>query len=303
MIRTIAAILILGVFLVVSIAPTYANPSSPQPVGRVIWIKGLFKATTPNKEVRTLQKASIIYLNDTLETDANSQAQIAFTDNSLMTFRPSTIFYIDQYDLQSSSSSGGVTKTAGKYIMNLIQGGFRTITGLIAKNSPDNYRVNTPVATIGVRGTDYTIAYENGQLYVGHYAGIPCVTSGAGTLCLSQTIKYANVPSKGAMPIQLKVQPTVFKEQLKITPAKVAPFTGPGSTPPKGGAGTPTGTGTTGSGTTSSGTTTPGTTTPGTTGTGTVDTGTSPTTPTNSSPTGVVSSFCISWLKIIKVPC
>lgn len=39
----------------------------------------------------------------------------------------------------------------------LVKGGFRTVTGLIGKANREDYRVNTPTATIGVRGTDWII--------------------------------------------------------------------------------------------------------------------------------------------------
>lgn len=38
----------------------------------------------------------------------------------------------------------------------LVKGGFRSVSGLIGKVNQDNYRVSTPVATIGIRGTRYS---------------------------------------------------------------------------------------------------------------------------------------------------
>jgi hypothetical protein len=40
---------------------------------------------------------------------------------------------------------------------SLLKGGFRSVSGLIGKLNPDEYRVATPVATIGIRGTDYLV--------------------------------------------------------------------------------------------------------------------------------------------------
>ncbi|HEX4872459.1 MAG TPA: hypothetical protein VFV27_09120 [Nevskiaceae bacterium] len=37
----------------------------------------------------------------------------------------------------------------------LLKGGFRAVSGLVGKNDRNEYRVATPVATIGIRGTDY----------------------------------------------------------------------------------------------------------------------------------------------------
>ena len=148
----------------------------------------------------------------------------------MLTFRPDTKFHIDAYQFNPQAKTGSV----GKYVMSLVEGGFRTITGLIAKRNPPDYKVNTPVATIGVRGTDYAVYINKGQLYVGYYSGSPCVYSKKGSLCLSDKTKYAYVASEGAVPVPLAEQPPVFKEKLDVVPAKITPFTGgsmPGGTP------------------------------------------------------------------------
>lgn len=207
----------------VSAADTQDNPPLPKPVGRVVWVKGMLKAVMSNQEERTLQKTSVIYEKDTLITDDMSQAQIVFTDNTLMTFREGSKFFIKEYSYQSSPQK----KSVGKYVMNLLEGGFRTITGLIAKGDPDDYQVNTPVATIGVRGTDYAVVVVNGELYVGYYSGEPCVKSTggkAGTLCLNPENQYGYVSRAGATPVPLSQRPEVFREKLEIIPARITPF-------------------------------------------------------------------------------
>lgn len=183
-----------------------------QPVGRVVWVKGSFKAISVTTNERVLEKASVIYLHDTLLTGSDSQAQIVFTDNTLMTFKPKTKFSIDNYSFDAQKKKGSV----GKYVMNLIEGGFRTITGLIAKRDPQSYQVNTPVATIGVRGTDYAAYVHGGELFIGYYKGKPCVTSAGKEMCLDKNHPYANVPKFGEPPRFLSKQPAVFKEKLTI---------------------------------------------------------------------------------------
>lgn len=201
---------------------TYADPTLPKPVGRVAWVKGTLTATMENKEVRTLQKMSVIYLQDVLRTGENSQAQIAFTDGTMMTFYPKSQLNVQQYNFTPNKGKGSV----GKYVMQLIEGGFRTITGLIAKRNPSDYQVNTPVATIGVRGTDYAVYIQNGELYVGYYSGQPCVTgtdANRTQMCLNEQNKYARVGENMA-PVPLSQQPAIFSDKLAIIPFELAPF-------------------------------------------------------------------------------
>ncbi len=42
--------------------------------------------------------------------------------------------------------------------LKLVEGGPRALSGAIAKQNPDAYRINTPVvATLGVRGTEFDV--------------------------------------------------------------------------------------------------------------------------------------------------
>lgn len=219
-------IVLIGIISLAAMQPAMADDPLPAPVGRVVWIKGSFKAVAPNKEERILQKASVVYQGDTLITNQSSQAQIVFTDNTLMTFREGTQFHIDQYEYKPNKKKGSV----GKYVMSLIEGGFRTITGLIAKRNPDDYQVVTPVATIGVRGTDYAVYFHKGELYVGYYDGAPCVKGQqGGRVCLDNQTKYASVSGPNMVAVPMSMQPVVFQERLEVVPAKIEPFSGPGA--------------------------------------------------------------------------
>lgn len=198
-------------------------------VGRVVWVKGTFTASLKMPEAtnppRPLEKSSAIYLHDTLETDKQSEAQIVFSDNTLMTFRPASKFYIDQYEYHPDAK----TKSVGKYIMNLLEGGFRTITGIIAKANPNDYQVNTPVATIGVRGTDYTLVIQEKGVYLARNEGEPCVSNEAKNLCLNTEHKYAEVTSATAAPSFIVEPPPFLVQPVLIQPAV---YTDTAGTPP-----------------------------------------------------------------------
>lgn len=220
------AVVVLSFFCSVLAITSYADPPLPTPVGRVVWIKGdSLKAVMENKEERLLQKQSLIYLHDVLLTNDATQAEIVFTDNTLITFKPNTKFSIDQYSYQPKKQKGSV----GKSIMSLIEGGFRTITGVIAKSNPPDYQVNTPIATIGVRGTTYAVYLDNGQIYVAYYEGSPCVTPNkhGGTLCLDAKTPYAEVKSATSAPQPLTQRPSVFDQTLELTPATISNFVTP----------------------------------------------------------------------------
>lgn len=221
-------------------------PEGKKLVARVVWIKGTLNAVMPGgKDKRTLKMAANIYMNDTLVTEKDSEAQIIFTDNSTMTFRPDTKLYINEYNYvpKSERKTKEAKKSAGKYVLDLVTGGFRTITGLVARENPNDYKVNTPVATIGVRGTEYSLVYKQGQdLYIKRYTGEPCMTnsakasqvgpnkkkhSGGGgaaasgasnEVCLNEMQQYGYVASADVSPVAMVAQPAVFRTDVEVIP-------------------------------------------------------------------------------------
>jgi hypothetical protein len=55
------------------------------------------------------------------------------------------------------ASAEGVAAPGSRAFFRLLKGGFRAVSGLIGKVDRNEYRVDTPVATIGIRGTDYLL--------------------------------------------------------------------------------------------------------------------------------------------------
>lgn len=94
---------------------------------------------------------------DTVLTGANSQVRMRFNDDSYVALPDYSTFRIDEY----SVSKSGRKRTPSTAIFSLLRGGLRTVSGLIGSWSKDTYKVNTPVVTMGIRGTEYSIIYCN----------------------------------------------------------------------------------------------------------------------------------------------
>lgn len=128
-------------------------------IGQVVWVKGALKAMQEDKSERMLKRRSPVFLKDTLITDAKSTAQIVFTDNSVLALKENTTLVLSQYKHATKGDTSSDT-----FVADIAKGGFRTITGAIPKNNPEGYKANTPVATIGVSGTQYVLYYNaNGR--------------------------------------------------------------------------------------------------------------------------------------------
>lgn len=125
--------------------------ASTKPIGKIILAVGEVVAVSTSGEERKLKRRSKIFSGDTLTTKDGARCQVRFSDKSLVALPESSVFKVDEYSFNQSGN------TQEKAIYSLLKGGMRTISGAIGKNNRDDYKLNTPVATIGIRGTAFNI--------------------------------------------------------------------------------------------------------------------------------------------------
>ena len=125
-------------------------------VARVDFAVGDVTAVAPDGRSRPLSKGSEIDVGETVATQ-RGRAQLRFVDGAYMSLQPQTEFKVEQFKY----SGKGKPDEGDSVVMNLLKGGLRTITGLIGRANRNNYRLRTDVATIGIRGTEYSVKYTN----------------------------------------------------------------------------------------------------------------------------------------------
>ena len=119
--------------------------------GRVLMAAGDAVAVRDGKEVK-LAAGAPINDRDVLRTGTGSNLQVRMTDESVVALKERTTLAIDQYRFSGQQDG------SERAFYRLLKGGFRTISGLIGKTNRANYEVRTSVATIGIRGTAYSLA-------------------------------------------------------------------------------------------------------------------------------------------------
>jgi FecR protein len=122
-----------------------------QEVGTAIVIKQQVLATLGDDR-RDLQEGGRVHRNEYLETGDKAQAEIKLDDQTKLALGPNAGLKLDEFVI---GKTGGVT-TIG---VNFVKGTFRFITGSQKK---DAYSIQTPSATIGVRGTVFDV-YVDGS--------------------------------------------------------------------------------------------------------------------------------------------
>jgi hypothetical protein len=145
--------------------------------GTVQHLSGTMSVQRADGSVRLLSERSEVRQGDVITTERDSYAQVRFTDGGVVTLRPSTQVRLDNYQFtEGRPDSDG-------FAMSLLKGGLRKVTGLIGKRgNRDAFRLSTPTATVGIRGTDFVALYVSpgqggsGQPPAGTYV---VVTEGA----------------------------------------------------------------------------------------------------------------------------
>ncbi len=128
--------------------------TAQETAGEILLAKGEAVAEAGDGTRRALAKGDTVFVGDTIETAPKSFVVVRFTDGGKVTVRPGTMLVIDEY-AYGGDNDGSALK--------LVKGGLRALTGAIAKQNPDAYRVDTPVATLGVRGTEFDVRWCDEQ--------------------------------------------------------------------------------------------------------------------------------------------
>lgn len=130
-----------------------------------------------------------VQAGDSLSTDADGYLYIKTVDGGFLILRPSSEARVLAYTIDAAQPSNNRIK------FELSQGVARSISGAAVKQSRQNFRFNTPVAAIGVRGTDFTVFTDAQTTRVAVVSG-GVVVSGFGAGCTEQGMGPCEVSAK-----------------------------------------------------------------------------------------------------------
>jgi len=110
-----------------------------------------------------LKTGDPIFEGQSITVAVNSYASLKFADGGRVLLRPNSEFTVESFKYAAppvaptAQAPAAPASVEGTAFFRLVRGGFRAISGLIGKADRQSYKVTTPVATIGIRGTDYEV--------------------------------------------------------------------------------------------------------------------------------------------------
>ncbi|MDX1455040.1 MAG: FecR family protein [Gammaproteobacteria bacterium] len=225
--------------LVLSLALLLSLPGSllaAETAGRITLLTGRATAADMDGNIRGLAKNGNVYAGEVINTGPNSYLNVKFTDGGRILLRPNTRFQIEAYkttpavvdpaeraNARSGRSGQAVeSEEESNAVFRLLKGGFRAITGLIGRENKDRYKVRTPVATIGIRGTDFEVRLCAGDcvdvtpppadgLYAGVFDGGIVTVNGAGSVD-TDAGQYSFTPNASSPGQRLPRRPRVLAQ-------------------------------------------------------------------------------------------
>lgn len=196
-------------------------------------VTGSVQVQTGPASPRPVRQGDELTQGDTVVTGTNSSAVLKFDDGQVVALTSSSRMTITAYQYNPATESGNV-------LLSLVTGGMRAITGLIGRRSPNQVAYRAATATIGIRGTDGTIATNGSDVVVTVTEGVMSLTQGDLVLTIAAGeaafTRPGQPPIRGTISSVLSQLPPAFAAAIAQSGAlnNVVQAAGPG-TPRQGG--------------------------------------------------------------------
>ena len=141
------------------------QPSTPSVVGEATLVIGQARIITANGHTSNALVGSTVRVGDRIETEAGGHVYLRFVDGGNISIRPQSRMQIESYSHNAQQPQLGAIK------FKLEEGTARSITGTWGELARERFRLNTPVAAIGVRGTDFTVRSNAERTTASVYTG------------------------------------------------------------------------------------------------------------------------------------
>lgn len=204
-----------------------------------------------------LKLKDVLYKSDQVSTDDTGKVQLLFTDDSVVAIAPGTVVNLTDF------SFGGPAKAS--FSLKVGQGLARVVTGQVVRQNREGFKVTTPHATVGIRGTILAADVRNpsqskfilSQLGAGHTVSVLNTATGQqtemGKSGFTMEVGASGNTLRPATPVELNTVQTVTRQTRQIPRATYAASNAGGNTAAQTAVATP------GSSRTSRGSSTPGT--------------------------------------------
>ncbi|WP_319468025.1 Ig-like domain-containing protein [uncultured Pseudodesulfovibrio sp.] len=127
------------------------------PIGSVISLTGSAWAVSDTTQ-RALEQGAPVYEGEEIVTEKDSNVEIKLADDTILGQGEDSSIRLDEYIYSGDDSS---------LDFHMIKGVMRVVSGEIVKLNPEGFNLTTPLATIGIRGTEVMVQVDQGREIIG----------------------------------------------------------------------------------------------------------------------------------------
>ena len=135
----------------ICIAMLSAGATAADVAGSVSFVIGDASLIGADGKATPVARGDAVNAGLTLATGATGHIHVRMIDGAFISVRPQSRLRIEDYRYDAATPANNRIKLV------LEQGVARSITGRAGEASKENYRLNTPLAAIGIRGTDFVV--------------------------------------------------------------------------------------------------------------------------------------------------
>jgi hypothetical protein len=208
--------------LAVSVPPVHAQ--APSDIGSAFAVENRVDGSISGRN-RVIAQGDRVFQDERISTQADSMARLVFVDETDLRVGPSSSVVLDRFVHDGGGRASAVTINAAK-------GALRFISGASPSQA---YRIRTPLATIGVRGTVVDTLVEAGRVLVAQMRGFSQVCTGGGVCADLSPGEFVVITRAGISPPAPIGAGTWTFERYCVSGGSIcAPLLGPSSvyTPP-----------------------------------------------------------------------
>jgi len=183
----------LGAFLAIFLAAG-ANGATPDiEVGAANKVVNQVYGTPEStKQARWWRPGLNVFHNESVVTAESSASRVIFLDQSQLSIGPTSWVKLDDFVYNPNPTAGGVS-------ISMLKGVFRFVGGNLSR---ENVKITTPAASIGLRGTAFTVyILQNGSEYISVESGTITVTCHRGVTRVVNAGQMTYIASPQSSPI------------------------------------------------------------------------------------------------------
>jgi len=185
--------------------PNVITGTDGEPIGNIESLQGeVFAIRVDGTRVR-LELGDQVFQGDILESGPEGNVGILLADETTFAMGPEGRMVLDEMIYDPATQQGSVS-------MSVLQGVFTFVSGQVAKTDPDAMTLDTPVATIGIRGTQVGIDIRDGENLNVHlmeerfgFVGEVVVVNDGGVQVLNDANAFTSVASFDAAPSPFQI--------------------------------------------------------------------------------------------------